>query len=116
MNIGIEDLRIDIIPDDPYADVHAANGISLTGIEDGWVKNVSVSGSLGQNFGIGVRGGRVTGRGPFDHPSGYFEGSGKSGLMPESLYEAQLRARHLAKSLSLNVRNCHHFAVPPQLS
>lgn len=48
---------------------------------------------LGQNFGIGIRGGRVTGRGPFDHPSGYLEGVNREGLRPESLYEAQLAAR-----------------------
>lgn len=48
---------------------------------------------LGQNFGIGVRGSRVTGRGPFDQPGGYIEGVNRSGLQPESLYEAQLQAR-----------------------
>lgn len=242
-NIGIEHLRIDIIPDDPEAEIHALNGIALTGIEDGWVKNVTVTGfqlsgiiiqtgsritvkecealdpihtvepgylynfnaykasqqilftgcfaangrhhfisngmswnsgivfhktrssgawaaseghrrwtmgilfdnhveldgpraggtpillglynrgdygtghgwsavnsviwnsdaadgyvvvqkpPLGQNFGIGVRGGRITGRGPFDQPPGYLEGSRKTGLVPGSLYEAQLNAR-----------------------
>jgi hypothetical protein len=48
---------------------------------------------LAQNFGIGVRGSRVTGRGPFDQPGGYLEGNNRSGLTPESLYEAQLRMR-----------------------
>ncbi len=41
-----------------------------------------------QNFAIGCRG-RVTGNGPVDAPTGYREGTGRPGLEPASLYEAQ---------------------------
>jgi hypothetical protein len=47
----------------------------------------------GQNFSIGNQGRRITGFGPFDQPGGYIEGSGRPGIIPESLYEAQLRER-----------------------
>lgn len=49
--------------------------------------------AIAQNWAVGVRGARVTGRGPFDQPAGYIEGANKAGLQPESLYEAQRAAR-----------------------
>lgn len=45
-----------------------------------------------QNYGIGCHG-DVTGNGPFEQPEGYIEGTGRRGLQPESLYEAQLADR-----------------------
>jgi hypothetical protein len=45
-----------------------------------------------QNYAIGCNG-VVTGDGPFDHPSGYIEGTNQSGLEPRSLYLAQLNER-----------------------
>lgn len=50
----------------------------------------------GQNYAIGCNGRVVTGRPPhvpFDQPEGHIEGTGRSGLMPGSLYLAQLRER-----------------------
>jgi hypothetical protein len=44
-----------------------------------------------QNYGIGNKG-RVSGRGLFDFPEGYIEGTGEE-VNPESLYQAQLRER-----------------------
>lgn len=45
-----------------------------------------------QNYAIGCHG-DVSGDGPFEQPEGYIEGTGRTGLHPESLYEAQLYAR-----------------------
>lgn len=42
-----------------------------------------------QNFAIGCRNGRVDGKGPFDERAGHIEGTGRRGLTPASLYEAQ---------------------------
>lgn len=48
---------------------------------------------IGQNFAIGCKG-VINGNGPFNHPTGYIEGSNNSEtLVPASLYEAQLNAR-----------------------
>lgn len=44
-----------------------------------------------QNYGIGNKG-TVTGKGPFDHPAGYIEGTDTDAL-PASLYKAQLEER-----------------------
>jgi hypothetical protein len=51
----------------------------------------------GQNYAIGCSGRVITGArppAPFDQPSGWIEGPGRSGLQPESLYLAQLEDRH----------------------
>jgi hypothetical protein len=45
-----------------------------------------------QNYAIGCFG-DVSGDGPFEQPTGWIEGTGRSGLHPESLYEAQLHDR-----------------------
>lgn len=45
-----------------------------------------------QNYAIGCKG-QVNGAGPFSGPAGYIEGANTPGLVPESLYEAQLAAR-----------------------
>ncbi|MFH5824239.1 hypothetical protein [Georgenia sp. AZ-5] len=45
-----------------------------------------------QNYAIGCFG-RVTGIGPFSAPAGHIEGTGRRGLYPASLYEAQLADR-----------------------
>ncbi|MFW6600167.1 hypothetical protein ACQBAU_13650 [Propionibacteriaceae bacterium Y2011] len=45
-----------------------------------------------QNYAIGCHG-DVTGDGPFTQPAGHIEGTGRPGLQPESLYEAQLADR-----------------------
>lgn len=45
-----------------------------------------------QNYAVGCLG-DVTGDGPFDGPEGYVEGTGRPGLTPASLYEAQLADR-----------------------
>ncbi|NMR21398.1 peptidoglycan-binding protein [Cellulomonas fimi] len=45
-----------------------------------------------QNYAVGCVG-DVTGDGPFDGPEGHAEGTGRPGLEPASLYEAQLAAR-----------------------
>jgi hypothetical protein len=47
----------------------------------------------GQNFAIGCKAAEINGNGPFKGPEGYIEGTNKSGLFPQSLYEAQLNAR-----------------------
>jgi hypothetical protein len=47
----------------------------------------------GQNFAIGCKAAEINGKGPFKGPEGYIEGSNKSGLFPQSLYETQLNAR-----------------------
>ena len=44
-------------------------------------------------LGLYNRGDYGTGHGPFDQPGGYLEGNNRSGLTPESLYEAQLFMR-----------------------
>ncbi|WP_417563227.1 hypothetical protein [Microbacterium sp.] len=41
-----------------------------------------------QNYAIGCDG-DVGGAGPFDEPAGYVEGTGRAGLTPASLWEAQ---------------------------
>jgi hypothetical protein len=45
-----------------------------------------------QNYGIGGIG-EITGQGPFEASAGYIEGANKPGLMPRSLYKAQLNLR-----------------------
>jgi hypothetical protein len=45
-----------------------------------------------QNYGIGCSG-NVTGSGPFAGPTGYIESTGQTGLVPKSLYLAQLAQR-----------------------
>lgn len=45
-----------------------------------------------QNYAIGCKG-TVNGNGPFSYPVGYIEGTNVPGILPESLYEAQLNAR-----------------------
>ncbi|RMG69192.1 MAG: T9SS C-terminal target domain-containing protein [Bacteroidetes bacterium] len=45
-----------------------------------------------QNYAIGCSG-QINGNGPFNAPVGYIEGANTPGLVPESLYEAQLAAR-----------------------
>jgi hypothetical protein len=45
-----------------------------------------------QNYAIGCTG-IVTGDGPFSHPEGYIEGTNVAGLIPSSLYKAQLAER-----------------------
>lgn len=45
-----------------------------------------------QNYAIGCFG-DVSGDGPFEQPTGWIEGTGRAGLHPESLYEAQLHDR-----------------------
>ena len=50
-----------------------------------------------QNYAIGCRGKHITGKKPpasFDEPEGYIEGSNTNGLIPQSLFEAQLADRH----------------------
>jgi hypothetical protein len=47
----------------------------------------------GQNYSI-CSGDTVDGKGPFEHPAGYIEGTGQIPLIP-SLYEAQLQERRL---------------------
>ena len=42
-----------------------------------------------QNYAIGCRNGRVDGNGPFDERTGHIEGTGRRGLTPASLFEAQ---------------------------
>jgi hypothetical protein len=46
-----------------------------------------------QNYAVGCAG-DVTGDGPFEQPTGYIEGANRPGLLPHSLYEAQLADRH----------------------
>ncbi|MEQ4207179.1 hypothetical protein [Actinopolymorpha sp. B9G3] len=46
-----------------------------------------------QNYAIGCAG-EVTGDGPFEQPTGHIEGANQPGLVPASLYEAQLADRH----------------------
>jgi hypothetical protein len=49
-----------------------------------------------QNYAIGCKGAKITGvdpPAPFDEPQGYIEGANKSGLIPQSLYTAQLLER-----------------------
>lgn len=47
----------------------------------------------GQNYAIGCNAAKVDGNGPFDGEPGYIEGTNRTGLYPESLYEAQLAHR-----------------------
>jgi hypothetical protein len=46
-----------------------------------------------QNYAIGCQGAFIRGSGPFNQPAGYIEASNQPGIMPASLYEAQLGAR-----------------------
>ncbi len=46
-----------------------------------------------QNYAIGTHGGTVTNEGPFVHPIGFEEGTGRTDLAVVSLYERQLRDR-----------------------
>ena len=51
-----------------------------------------------QNYSIGSRG-PVLHPGPFDHPQGHVEGHDEAGVWPDSLFVAQLRARHARAGL-----------------
>jgi hypothetical protein len=46
----------------------------------------------GKNYCIGLKGGKSPGRFK-DRPDGEWEGQNKDGLQPQSLYQAQLKAR-----------------------
>lgn len=60
-----------------------------------------------QNYAIGCKAKSITGKpvNASDFPLGYVEGQNKSGLQPESLYEAQLNAR--IKSVDPNQRTAY---------
>lgn len=48
----------------------------------------------GQNYAIGCKASKVDGKGPFKAPVGFIEGANIQGLIPESLYVAQLKDRN----------------------
>jgi hypothetical protein len=54
----------------------------------------------GKNYCIGLNGGKYAGRFS-DRPDGVWDGLNKSGLFPESLYEAQLKDRNLSTTVSM---------------
>ncbi len=57
-----------------------------------------------QNYAIGCAGYRITGKLPyaeFNEPEGYIEGANQAGLLPRSLYLAQLRERQKGQTVRL---------------
>lgn len=66
-----------------------------TAVQSPWVS--------GKNYCIGLQGGKYEGAFP-GRPDGEWEGLNQPGLIPESLYEAQFKARHLTTGLAESSR------------